>query len=89
MDERVNKTEEGVTIIITAEFHGHFEYRQEYLYKCFQYVLFLQNSKKPGARLPGTSGQGEEGELLAGPLVRGAPGDCLVEEGCGPEDTFR
>ena len=32
MDERVNKTEEGETIIITAEFHGHFEYRQEYLY---------------------------------------------------------
>ena len=36
MDERVNKTEEGETIIITAEFHGHFEYRQEYLYTGIQ-----------------------------------------------------
>ena len=42
MNERVNKTEEGETIIITAEFHGHFEYRQEYLYKCFLYVLFCR-----------------------------------------------
>ena len=55
----------------------------------FSVRFILQNSKKPGARLPGTSGQGEQAELLAGPLVCGAPGDGLVEEGCGPGDTAR
>ena len=55
----------------------------------FSVRFILQNSKEPGARLPGTSGQGEQAELLAGPLVCGAPGDGLVEEGCGPGNTAR